>query len=92
MARKAIAVAQAIEWANTRLATPSSSMRWDSPAEERAFRQGIASFAEQILHGTGNYHGFNYQESELLPEEERDYDKGTVLRPDYDDTRKIYFS
>lgn len=89
MGRKSIDVATLIEWFNVRLATPSSSMAFASAEEERQYRRTVASMAEQVLHGTGNYGGFNYQESELLPTPDGAF--GGPLKPDYDDTRRVYY-
>lgn len=81
MPKKAISVRELREWANTRLATPNSGLKLDDFTPDQAFRLGIASFIEQILHSTGNYHGFAYLEREVR-------DDGT---PEIgDETRRAY--
>ena len=93
--RRTIDVDRIKEWVNTRLATPSSthSRYLDNLTPEQAFRLGIASLLEQVLHHTGNYKGFGYQESEKNPE----YVDGITtpdanwLRDNHDDTRRHYY-
>lgn len=82
--RKTVEVKQLIEWVNTRLAVADSTSRLDGLSPEQAYRLGVASLLEQVLHATGTYQGFSYQASELT----EDY----VLRDDYDDTRRCYSS
>jgi hypothetical protein len=72
MSRKTIEVDVIKDWVNTRLQIPSSTHKLDgeSLTPEQAFRLGVSSLMEQILHATGNYKGFNYQASEFVPAEE----------------------
>jgi hypothetical protein len=91
MSRKTIEVDVIKDWVNTRLQIPSSTHKLDgeSLTPEQAFRLGVSSLMEQILHATGNYKGFNYQASEFVPAEEMTSDN--VLRPGMDETRRIYY-
>lgn len=81
MARKTIPVADLVDRVNTRLATPDSTLRLADLTPEQAFRLGMASLLDSVLHETGNYKGFGYQVSELVEGQ---------LRPGYDDTRRRY--
>jgi hypothetical protein len=79
MTRKTIDVDQVRDWTNTRLAAPGSfhtGLADLSP--EQAFRLGVASLLEQILHGTGNYAGFGYTE--------------TYVAGQTDETRRRYYA
>ena len=93
MPRKTIAVDQIRAFANKKLAMPNShSALFDRITPEQAFRRGIASLLEQILHTTDNYKGFNYQDSELNPDRTFDSDSDApTLREGYDETRRIYY-
>ncbi len=93
--RKTIEVDTIKAWVNTRLATPGStyhSQYLDKLSREQVYRLAVASVLEQVLHHTGNYHGFGYQDSERNPT----YVDGvttpdeTWLREGYDDTRRRY--
>jgi hypothetical protein len=86
MPRKTIDVAQLIEWVNTRCAAPDSphtlTMEGRELTPEQAFRLGVASLLGQVLHATGNYKGFSYNDSEL--------ETPSKLRDGYDGTRRKY--
>jgi hypothetical protein len=58
--RKTVSVLSLLEQANKRLAVVSPH---DSDALGRAYRHGICSFIERILHDSGNYAGFGYLDS-----------------------------
>lgn len=90
MGRKTVDVETLVGWVNTRLATPSSSFKLDDYTPEQAFRLGLMSIVEQVLHNTGRYAGFNYQDSEVIPYEERT-DSTDSLRPGYDRTRVMFY-
>ncbi len=78
---KTVAVAEIIEKINLALARPDAEwLEQLTPAQ--AYRRALASIAELLLHQTGNYHGFSYQDSQVVP--------GEGLKPDYDETRRIY--
>jgi hypothetical protein len=81
--RKTIPVADVVDAVNTRLAMPD---RPDGPlagmTPEEAYRVGVASLLEHILHATGNYNGFGYQDSEIAAT--------GILREDYDESRRVY--
>jgi hypothetical protein len=85
MGRKTVDVSQLVGWVNTRLAVPDSAHRFDGMSPEQAYRAGVASLLEQVLHATGNYRGFGYQQSERVP------DSDYPLREGYDDTRRVYY-
>ncbi len=76
MARKTVAVDALVRTANGMLAAP------DAPRDGRA---GIATLVESVLHDTGQYRGFRYLPSELLPD-------GSALRPGHDDFRRAYYT
>jgi hypothetical protein len=84
MARKTIDVATVVEWANTRLAIPDSTHRLEVENTEQAFRLGVSSLLEQILHNTDNYNGFQYVDVD-----------GKLVYPfkrgETDETRKRYY-
>jgi hypothetical protein len=86
MAKKTIKVTDIVEQANAYLALPEET----SGASEQ-FRRGVIAMVERVLFETGNYKGFNYLKSELLPESERDYKNGKVLRDGMDETRRFYY-
>jgi hypothetical protein len=88
MPRKTVNVAHVRERVNYLLAN-NETMTGRTEEEQRAYRLGACSVLELILHNTGNYKGFNYLESEILPPEERK--DGNVLRAGYDDTRRVYY-
>lgn len=54
MARKTINVSEMIDWANGVLAMPES----DVITPEH--KQGVIHALDQVLHMSGNYHGFGY--------------------------------
>lgn len=90
MARKTIEVQVVHQLVNTALATSDSTLRLTQRdgtpyTPEQAFRLGICSVLEQILHRTENYRGFQYNASEFV------MDRGhSVLRPGYDESRRHY--
>jgi len=81
--RQTVPVADVITWANARIAVDGQFAALDGLTPDQAFRRGVASLLEQILHRTGNYAGFGYPASELAAPGE--------LRDGYDDTRRIYY-
>lgn len=88
--RKTITVAQIKAWVNTRLAGAHSSLYLDGLTPAQAFRLGQASLLEAVLHHTGNYKGFGYQDTEKNPEYEDGSGKDW-LREGHDDTRRRYY-
>lgn len=74
MARKTFEIAPVVTTVNTLLASPEFS------AEER---RGAYLILERILLDSGNYRGFSYLPTELNED-------GTILRKDYDSTRRRY--
>lgn len=95
MGRKTVDVETVKNQVNTMLRTVDSSLRLENlftsepMTAEQAFRLGAASVLEQILHMTGNYHGYYYLADEYKPaDEQTDRD---VLRDEYDETRRNYF-
>lgn len=83
MARKTYPVQDLVERLNLALRIPECDMG----ASER---RSVSEFVEGILHQTGNYHGFGYQDSEFAAEPP--FHPGTThLRPGYDDTRRVYY-
>lgn len=93
VSRKTIDVDTVRDWVNTRLATPDSTLYMKAPGKDRdmtpeeAFRMGIASLLESILHNTGNYRGFGYQDGQITR-----YAEGPGDRPDItDETRRVYY-
>jgi hypothetical protein len=95
--RKTIDVDQIREWVNTRLAVENSAHRLSTNGvpwtPEEAFRYATASLMEQILHATGNYKGFGYQETEKNPNyvDGAGEQAANWLRDGHDDTRRIYY-
>jgi hypothetical protein len=92
-ARKTIDVDQVRDWVNTRLASPRSVLLLNAPGKDRemtpdeAYRLGIASLLEQILHATGNYQGFGYQQGQVTR-----YATEPGERPEItDETRRVYY-
>jgi hypothetical protein len=88
MPNKTIPVATVLGTVNRGLATTDSTLRLvDRDGEplsaEQAFRLGMASILEQVLHSTGNYRGFGY-----LPEVGITWegDGPTIV----DETRRVY--
>lgn len=90
MPRKTIDVETLIDWVNTRLASPNSMLTVQDLTPEQAMRVGAYSLLEQILHATGNYEGFNYNDSEKSSNYETT-GTGAWLKLGYDDTRRHYF-
>ena len=60
MARKTIEVKKVVEMANKALAK-SESEGWFGTVE---YKYGVVTMLEQILHKTGNYHGFMFLDNE----------------------------
>lgn len=58
-------------------------------APTAAERLALAIFLETLLHDANAYAGFQLARSEFLPADEQTDD--TVLRPDSDDSRRVYF-
>ncbi len=80
MTTRKVNMTELVTRANTMLATPDSSLhRID---DERSFRMGVCSLLEHLLHTTGDYRGFAYQDSEL--------ETPSTLRPNHDDSRRRY--
>jgi hypothetical protein len=92
MARKTIEVAQILEWVNTRLEIPDSThkvqLTWsDKPiTPEQAFRLGVASLLEQILHATDTYAGFGYTKTR-----DETVSSGVIKHVPVDETRRNYY-
>lgn len=89
MARKTFSVTEIRDSVNYLLAH-NETRAGQAPEEAVAFRMGAASVLEKILHDTGNYRGFGYLDSEVVPDWARRED-GKVLRDGYDDSRRIYY-
>lgn len=53
MAKKTVKVVEILDWANSILANPNFSAE---------FKGGVISTLEKVLHSSGNYHGFKYNE------------------------------
>lgn len=88
--RKTLEVHKILTRANELLALPDGGLLGSAEHVNADFRHGVRALLESVLHQADAYHGFQYQHSEWLPEEERDYTAGKVLRDGYDDTRRIY--
>ncbi len=88
--RKTIEVNWIKERVNSTLASPGDTYPLvEGLTPEQAFRMGVSVVMGQILHHTGNYHGFNLQGSEFLPADEQVDRK--VLREGHDDTRRVFY-
>jgi hypothetical protein len=88
MGRKSIKVAEIIRWANVRLGVPDAAMpNLASLTPHQAYRQGVASLLETILHHTGNYAGFGYTTGAFVAGETdetvRGYYVANALQADY---------
>lgn len=88
MPRKTFNVDELRDRVNRMLETPDSSLYLKAPGTDRemtpaeAFRMGLCSVIEGILHETGNYKGFGYH--------------GMIERPGLaweipDETRRVYY-
>lgn len=88
MSRKTITVEALLARANKLLNRPEMA-HLQGLTPDQAFRRGVTAMLEDFLHQTGNYQGFKYQDSEVLPPDERK-DDGFSLRDGYDETRRIY--
>lgn len=88
MGRKTVDIDKLREYANTALSYRSVHSS-DSPETETAFRLGIASLLERVLHDAGRYKGFGYQDSEY--EQPKEGQLARDLREGYDDSRRIYY-
>lgn len=88
MSRKTVDVETVKRLVNHGLQSNLSSVKDLTP--EQAYRQGLATLVEIVLHQTGNYKGFQYQASEFVADSD-EIPGNTVLLPDYDDTKRKYF-
>lgn len=94
MARKTYGVKALVERVNTMLATPNSTLWMKAPGKDRdltpeeAFRMGMISVLESVLHETGNYKGFGYQTGVIT----WDVDVHPPVPVSFsDETRRIYY-
>ena len=78
--RKTIRIADLIHEANVMLAADGSTPDG---------RIAIAVLVERLLMDANAYRGYGYQRSQYLPAAEQTADN--VMRPDYDETRRVYF-
>ena len=90
--RKTIQVERVLEMANKMLEAESDKFVYGNSEE---YRQGVMTLLEQVLHETGNYHGFGYLFQRDLPQgskpgirEGADYEEQFA---DTDRTRVRYF-
>lgn len=88
--RKTEDIAFIRDMVNKALTVPDSSLRMRAPGKDReltqeeAFRTGVLSVLESILHHTGQYKGFGYQDG-VIPDPD-------ASRPEWgDETRRIYY-
>jgi hypothetical protein len=87
MARRTVDVKWLTDRVNTVLATPDSTLYMKAPGKDRdmtpeeAFRAGALSVLESVLHATGNYRGFGYQEG-VVPSLGGEFG---------DETRRVYY-
>lgn len=90
--RKTYPVDELRDRLNRMLETPESSLYLKCPGTDRemtpaeAFRMGMISIAETVLHETGNYRGFGYQSSVM--KETWDDGKQWAIT---DETRRVYY-
>jgi len=93
-ARKTVTVAELKEAVNRMLATPDSTLWMKAPGKDRdmtaeeAFRMGGASLLEQVLHMTGNYKGFGYQDGQVTW---AGGEPGSGEAQVGDETRRVYY-
>lgn len=83
--RKTISVDEIRGMVNTRLGAPDEPDRDITP--QQAYRLGVASLLEQILHQTGNYRGFGYQAGQVTHYGTSPQDPSVIT----DETRRVYF-
>lgn len=89
-ARKTVDVADIRERVNRMLQTPDSSLWLKAPGKDReltpaeALRMGAIGVLESILHSTGNYRGYGYQDGQItrIPGERVEVK---------DETRRVYY-
>ena len=88
--RKTIPVARIRELVNFRLTIePYLAM----PGKDRemnageAYRMALASLLESVLHETGNYRGFGYQEGQVTRHADGPGDSPDIT----DETRRVYY-
>lgn len=79
--RKTVSVDEVRVRANAALAARDSFTR--DGIDTKSQRWGVIFMIESILHATGNYHGYQYLDSEFAAP--------GVFRNGYDDTRRRYF-
>lgn len=91
MPRKTVDVKPILERVNHMLKTPDSTLRLTGKdgadlTPEQAFRLGIASLLETILHESGNYAGYNYQPGLGIT-----FENGAENPTFVDDSRRFYY-
>lgn len=75
--RKTVNVDEVLAPMNRALAAPDNTKMFGNMTREQAFREGVASAIETILHHAGRYNGFSYlnvdhsQSPPLIPDETR---------------------
>lgn len=88
MPRKTVKVSDLLERVNRALQTSGSTLYLRAPGKDReltpaeAYRMGMISVLESVLHETGNYRGFGYQE--MRRTEDGEYEIA-------DETRRVYY-
>lgn len=93
MAKKTIPVGTIRARVNTMLSVPDSSLYLQAPGKDReltpaeALRMGAISVLENVLHGTGNYHGFGYQEGQVTRLAKNPGERTEIT----DETRRVYY-
>lgn len=91
--RKTIPVKDVVDRVNHMLAVEDSALYLKAPGTDRdmtpaeALRMGAISVLESILHSTGGYRGFGYQDGMVTHIAEKPGDR-TVIR---DETRRVYY-
>jgi hypothetical protein len=91
--RKMIPVNDIREKVNRMLQTPDSTLYLKAPGKDReltqaeALRMGVCSLLESILHETGNYKGFGYQDGMVTQLATKPGER-TIVK---DETRRIYY-
>ena len=92
MPRKTYAVSDLLARLNRMLTTPESSLYLKCPGKDRemtpaeAFRMGMISIVESVLHETDNYKGFGYQGDVM-----REVHDGPFQWEITDETRRVYY-
>lgn len=88
MPRKTVKVSELRDRVNGALLAKDSSLWLRAPGKDReltpaeALRMGMISVLESVLHETGNYRGFGYQE--MRRTEDGEYEIA-------DETRRVYY-